>query len=370
MEHLHSIYEQKGVDFFEQLLSDVITINIKVDQSAFVLRKQSGLISFHGRDGQGTIDKIKRAGMDTYEHGIAHIESQTLCDIPDDVEVFMEIFSDQWKTAVQYKTKPKNNLIVSFVVQGGRTVLPNEPLIDDIVSVLDIAPPPILFSGTLSYSQKTSIREFVSANQELRQQRYGGSNFVTFINSIFVTPAHLMWLQECGYEGLVFYFKNSHCCAKLVDPSFSLDKREERAQPISQFKRTMLDIIFDHLSYAVEQTFIQCEFTTPSDDTYIEFISYLTEYFVQKYAVEFRALDVFDQEQKNSRWSNISASMVPEFVVKLIEQHWWAEELFTFLLFGLRKEKKAINTRQCITRERKDLINEIVGQLRMGRVLK
>ena len=78
MEHLHDIQEKKGDEFVNHLLDDEVVINIKIDQAAFVVRKQDSRVTYHGREGRGDITKVKRASMDTYEDGILHIENCSL----------------------------------------------------------------------------------------------------------------------------------------------------------------------------------------------------------------------------------------------------------------------------------------------------
>ena len=367
LEHLHDTLSKKGDAFLGHLLNDTVVINIKVDQSAFVLRKQDGNITYHGREGRGDINKIKRAGMDTYEEGIKHIESRPVSKLPDGIEVYLELFSDKWKTKVQYKTKPKNNLIISFIKQGGKTLLPNDPLNKTVASILDISPPPVLFEGRLNDNQKTAIRSFVSASAEQRQAKYGESKFLDFIMSMFVTPKEFEWLQEGGYEGVVFYFKDNQYSAKIVDPMFTAGKQEEHTEGMDDFRKALVDFVHDYLKSDLDgaaDTFTKSPEMASADDLYIAFIAHLTRYMVQKHGAELRSLDKHEHEQKARRWSNISLSMIPGYMKQLVKDHWWVEELFTMLLNNLQKEKKAINTKQGLTRERKDAINDMVARLR------
>jgi hypothetical protein len=366
VEHLHDIYTKKGDTYLDNLLNDTVVINVKIDQCAFVIKKNDGIFSYHGREGRGEINNIKRSTMDIYEDCIHHIEPLLSNKIPDNSEIYLELFNEKLKTKVQYSTKPKNNLILSYINQSGSTLLPTNPENKRIASLLDISEPPVLFSGKLSENQKKQIKSFVITSAEERKHKYGGKEFIEYIMSIFKTPEHLSWLHEGGYEGLVFYFENNKCSAKLVDPLFTSDKQEERYNEMSDFKKLLTDIIFQHLEEDVELYIKHTTFSLDetTDDTFIYFISRLTLLMCMIHSEELKNLNQFMLVQKEQRFSNITYSLLPLFMGPLINNyHWWAEELYITLANLLQKEKKRINIKQGLTQERKETINRIVSVL-------
>jgi hypothetical protein len=373
LDHLHDVYNRQGIAVIDSLLTDTVVINVKVDQSAFVIKKQTGIVTFHGRDGRGLIDKVKRAGMDTYEDAIHHVGSRALNHIPDDLELYLELFSDKWKTTVKYKSKPKNGLIVSYAKLNGKVILPDDPMIHDMATLLDIAPPPVLFSGTLSEYHKQRIKSFITQSVDDRKSNFGGDKFINYVSNTFEASDDLHWLQECGYEGLVFYFTQRGHSAKLIDPMFTAEKQAGHKENMSRFKETLNTIVYEYLTtnfHRVLQDFIMHTKSEYSDDQYINFISYLTSDVVEVYNDRLSILDCMEDEQKIVKFSNVTSTLVPEYVNQLIQRHWWVDELFTMLLNLLQKDKKAINTRQGLTRERKDSVNVMVSFLRQHNIVR
>lgn len=369
LEHLHDTRTKKGDEFLDHLLNDKVTINIKIDQAAFVIRKKDGQVTYHGREGRGDITKVKRASMDTYEEGIQHIESRPLNKLPDNIEVFLELFSDKWQTAVQYKTKPKGNLMISYIKRDGKMVLPGDELNQTVANILDVDPPPVLFEGRLTNKQKAAIKSFIVMDVEERKQKYGQTKFLNFIMSIFVTPEKLKWLHEGGYEGIVFYFGEgeAHYTAKMVDPMFTAEKQEEKKEDVSEFHKNLHEVIHKYIKQDVvdaANAFKKSSNIATAEDAYIEFISFLTKYIVNQHKKELSQLDKYEHEQKSRRFSNLTYSMLPSYMKQLSKEHWWVEELYSTLSNMLSKEARRIDLKKGLTQERKEAVNQIVKELR------
>lgn len=371
LEHLHDTRSKKGDEFLDHLLNDEIDVNIKIDQAAFVVKKQDGNVKFYGREGREEITKIKRSIMDIYEDAIKHIE-QKAKKLPDNTEVYLELFHDKLKTIVQYKTKPKNNLIISYIKKDGKILNPNDPFNYKVAELLDVAPPPVIFSGKLNEKQKTLIKQFINSSEEERKQKYGKTKFLDFIMSLFVTPSELKWLQEGGYEGVVFYFKNNAYSAKIVDPMFTATKQQE--EDFNLFKQQLNEFVHDYLNKHLDEVaekFVKSSAIQTTEDVFIEFISLLTQDAIKQYGEQLhKQLDKFQQEQISRRFSNITYSLLPSYIKQLSKKYWWTEELFTMFTLLLQKEKTKINIKQGLTKERKEAINNMVAKLRSRGLVK
>jgi len=366
LQHLHDVITKTSVDFVDGLLLCDVAINMKVDQAAFVIKKQNGAIKFFGRGGAGEIDTIKRVGMDTYEDAISHIESQNVERIPDGTEAHMEVFSDKWKTSIQYDVKPTNNLILSYVVRDGQVLVPDDPTNQEVADVLNVSPPPVLFSGQLSEQQRLAIKSFITLSVDHRKSMFGGENFLEFVSKIFDIPQSLSWLHSNGCEGLVLYFKKYGVVAKIVDPIFTQEKQDEHAVAVSIFKSLLNNFVYDFIDNDVPQILKSThnQSVEYSDVQYIRFITQLVFRAVEQHGDELRVLNQFKDDQLSQRYSNVSPKLAPVKLINMIKTNWWVEELFVTLLNSLKTEKRAINTKQGLTKERKDRINEIVGLLR------
>lgn len=365
MKHLHDVLSQRGEEFFRALLNDHIAINVKIDQIAFVVQRAGNELVFKNREGKGEISKVKRAGMDLYEDAIQHIHRQSWQQLPDKYEIYLELFTDQMQTVIQYKQRPKNNLIVSYIKDDKGTVLrPDLPINKRVAHILNISPPPLLFSGKLSNQQKQQIIDYVKRPDP--QQ-----SFLDFIMSIFMHGPELKWLHETGYEGVVFYFGDTDLSAKLVDPLFTatiVNKKAETAEAdwTRQFKETVFELVFTNMSHVVAPFELTPEFSKDrdSESLYIDFIAYLTkslldwhgEYLQTKFAP-------YEEYAKNKRFSGVTWSLLPSYMKQLNDKYWFTPELFSTILFLLQKPKR-VDLKAGITPERKLTINGIVDSLK------
>jgi hypothetical protein len=374
LEHLHTL-ASKGQEYIDKLLNEHLCVNIKIDQSAFVVRKVNGALSYYGREGREQITKTKRAGMDIYEDAIAHIEKQKWQTLPDNLEVYLENFNPKLKTIVRYQSTPTSGLIISYCKLDGNLVRPDIELNKHVARVLDVAPPPILFSGKLNDQQKAKIQQFISLDDQQRRQKYGSMKFIEFIMSVFLHPAQLQWLLtaktstgESGYEGLVLYFGNDDpVMAKIVDPLFTaaiVDKKKDNQQSV--FDKLLQDQAFDFIKMYSDDVVEHFQaLGKDPDDNFIAFVAQLTKISIEQHGEELNELlGHFHDQVAGNRFSNINFHLIPSFVRTLVNKYWWAEDLFRVLLFLLQKEKARANPQSGITPQRKDFINQKVATLR------
>ena len=70
--HLYDIYNKKGSDFIEQLFNKFVTINEKMDGSAFSFERNrsTGKFEFYRRDQRHPITLVDRTLMKYYEKPI------------------------------------------------------------------------------------------------------------------------------------------------------------------------------------------------------------------------------------------------------------------------------------------------------------
>ena len=75
--HLYDIYNKKGEDFINSLFNSYVTVNEKMDGSAFVFERdlETGRFNFYKRDLKYPITLVDRTLMKYYEKPINYIES-------------------------------------------------------------------------------------------------------------------------------------------------------------------------------------------------------------------------------------------------------------------------------------------------------
>jgi len=373
LQHLHDVYADMGREFLEHLLNDDIAVNVKIDQMAFVVKREGDKLVYLGRQGKVPVTKSKRASMGLYEDAIKHVESRPWRQLPDNVEVYLEHFHAGLKSLVKYTAGPKHGLILSYLKKDGKIIRPDDPLNNKVAEILDVSPPPILFSGRLNEQQKKALIDFVSLDPTARAEKYGSKNFLPFVLSLFTHPQELDWLKQHGYEGLVFYFgREQPISAKVVDPMFTQASRARKRTTASELTN-YLNAFFD--KYLLEDVteaaneFVKSSHAKDTEDVYLEFISYLTAVIVRKHAQQLSSIyNHYKEEAQAERFASIAYNLLPSYMKGLTTLHWWAEHLFSTLSY-LLKGKQKISKPKGITAERKELINSIIQQLQARGVL-
>ena len=120
--HLYDIYNKKGEDFVNQLFNSFVTINEKMDGTAFTFERdeKTGKFKFFKRDQRNPITFVDRTLMKYYEKPIQYIESlppNILEEIPRGWRFGLEYFANNKPVEITYDRVPKNNLILSYVHQ-------------------------------------------------------------------------------------------------------------------------------------------------------------------------------------------------------------------------------------------------------------
>lgn len=350
--HLSDFLNKKGNDFLNNLLNNKVAVNLKIDQSAFVVGKVKGEIKYWGREGRVELTNFRRQGADLYEDTIKHLESRDLDKIPEGVQIYLEFFSDRLPTLVKYAHKPKNNLIISFIKQNGKIVAPNEPINKKMADLLDVSPPPVLFSGKLDSKQKDKLMQYAETPPEDLASKYGGKNFVEFVLSLFLPPSNMKYLMTDELEGMVFYFGSGDKIdmAKINDPSFTIGIKKKQNKNNIYFTELMEVIYNDLKKHSDKVGFTGRKYTT--------FIYNLTQEYIKSGKI--KPLDKYKNDVTNERFARLTFDLLPQNVNKMVEKNWYAEDVYRVLHFMFEKSKKRVNMKTGLTKERKELINSIV----------
>ena len=116
--HLTDIYRKKGKEFINKLFGNFVTINEKIDGSAFSIEKNAmtNELQFFKRDNHTPISLIDRTLAKFYERPIAHFESldaSTLAKIQPGWRFGFEYLVSETPQEISYDRIPKNHLILS-----------------------------------------------------------------------------------------------------------------------------------------------------------------------------------------------------------------------------------------------------------------
>jgi len=337
------IYNKEGL---RKLLRRDVTVNLKIDTSAIVVGKESGVVKYWSREGRDEIDHERRLAIDLWEPFISHL-NRGASKLPDNCKVFIEFFSKNLKTIIKYKTHPTNDMIISYVALDGVTLMPNDDRVIQIANDLNIALPPVIFSGKLNTAQKSLISAFNITTTDF-------SDYLDYCG--FPIPDELSYLIEGGIEGVCLYFDGPKIeTYKMVDPEFSLSIVEKKKFGADNFHHYCSNLVFSNF----EMVFNACN----RGQTKFQLLEDMARVYCKLEPA--RTLpEQFKICVPESRFSRLNFKYLPKSVSEMVDENWMAEDIYRILLLSLRKPRLRAMPKLGLTKEIKEFMNRAIDLIK------
>jgi cytidyltransferase-like protein len=359
--HLYDLYNKKGKDFVDNLFNTYVTVNEKMDGSAFIFERdiETGKFNFYKRDQRNPITLVDRTLMKYYEKPIQYIESlppHVINEIPRGWRFGLEYFANSAPVEIVYDEVPKNNLILSYVHKKDDLGKPKGTIqgkndLDTWADLLGVERPPIIFQGYLGKEQKDRILDFLRTPFEDLVTEYKTRSFVAFIIGVLNPELKKTALNadlEKPIEGIVFRFgeeetEQEPILSKMVDPVFtelakSKAKKRTEEKPSDFLGITILDVMNFILENGVDTFEIN---GTTEDERYISFISDVFSKFLDEYGYKYKGADFQEPEYLKKEDFRLNKNLITDRrVLKYLEEDESFESLFKLILNSFRKIKK------------------------------
>jgi cytidyltransferase-like protein len=359
--HLYDLYNKKGKDFIDNLFNTYVTVNEKMDGSAFMFERdiETGKFNFYKRDQRNPITLVDRTLMKYYEKPIQYIESlppHIINEIPRGWRFGLEYFANSAPVEIVYDEVPKNNLILSYVHKKDDLGKPKGTIqgkndLDTWADLLGVERPPIIFQGYLGKEQKERILDFLRTPFEDLVTEYKTRSFVAFIIGVLNPELKKTALNadlEKPIEGIVFRFgeeeeEQEPILSKMVDPVFtelakSKAKKRTEEKPSDFLGITILDVMNFILENGVDTFEIE---GTTEDERYISFISDVFSKFLDEYGYKYKGADFQEPEYLKKEEFRLNKNLITDRrVLKYLEEDESFESLFKLILNSFRKIKK------------------------------
>jgi len=358
--HLYDIYNKKGSDFVNQLFNQYVTVNEKMDGSAFSFErdKDTGKFRFFRRDQRNPITLVDRTLMKYYERPIQYIESlspHVVERIPRKWRFGLEYFANNKPVEIFYDRVPKNNLILSYVHElddSGKIVrtLQNKEKLDSWADLLGVERSPIIFQGKLTEDQKTELLDFMSTPFKKLVEKFSTQSFVRYIISILNPALEKSALNDDldkDVEGIVFRFgdpgkEGDTVLAKMVDPIFTEIAKQKSADKSGKKPSDFLGItILDVLNFILQNGIKSFEVEGDSEDErYVSFISDVFAKFLEENEEKYKGADFEEPDYLKKEEFRLNKSLIKDRrVLKFVESDESFESLFKLILNSFRKLK-------------------------------
>ena len=359
--HLYDLYNKKGKDFVDNLFNTYVTVNEKMDGSAFIFERdiETGKFNFYKRDQRNPITLVDRTLMKYYEKPIQYIESlppHIINEIPRGWRFGLEYFANSAPVEIVYDEVPKNNLILSYVHKKDNLGKPKGTIqgkndLDTWADLLGVERPPIIFQGYLGKEQKDRILDFLRTPFEDLVTEYKTRSFVAFIIGVLNPELKKTALNadlEKPIEGIVFRFgeedtEQEPILSKMVDPVFtelakSKAKKRTEEKPSDFLGITILDVMNFILENGVDTFEIE---GTTEDERYISFISDVFSKFLDEYGYKYKGADFQEPEYLKKDEFRLNKNLITDRrVLRYLDEDESFESLFKLILNSFRKIKK------------------------------
>ena len=380
--HLYDIYNKKGKDFINNLFNSYVTVNEKMDGSAFVFDRdlETGRFNFYKRDQRNPITLVDRTLMKYYEIPIQYIESlppHIIKDLPRGWKFGLEYFANIKPVEIAYDRLPKNNLILSYVHTKSENGKPSSTIqdkekLDTWADLLGVERPPIVFQGYLSEEQKDKILDFLRTPFEELVSEYKTRSFVRYIIGVLNPEAQASALNndlDKPIEGIVFRFgeedsESEPVLSKMVDPVFTEMAKEKSKKKIEEKPSDFLGItILDVMNFILERGVDSFGVSGNTDDErYISFISDVFSKFLEEYRNKYKGADFQEPDYLKKEEFRLNKPLIKDKrVLSYLEADDSYESLFKLILNSFRKIKKRAGG--IITAGIIDQFNLLVGDI-------
>ena len=380
--HLYDIYNKKGKDFINNLFNSYVTVNEKMDGSAFVFDRdlETGRFNFYKRDQRNPITLVDRTLMKYYEIPIQYIESlppHIIKDLPRGWKFGLEYFANIKPVEIAYDRLPKNNLILSYVHTKSENGKPSSTIqdkekLDTWADLLGVERPPIVFQGCLSEEQKDKILDFLRTPFEELVSEYKTRSFVRYIIGVLNPEAQASALSndlDKPIEGIVFRFgeedsESEPVLSKMVDPVFTEMAKEKSKKKIEEKPSDFLGItILDVMNFILERGVDSFGVSGNTDDErYISFISDVFSKFLEEYGYKYKGADFQEPDYLKKDEFRLNKPLIKDKrVLSYLEADDSYESLFKLILNSFRKIKKRAGG--IITAGIIDQFNLLVGDI-------
>ena len=359
--HLYDIYNKKGKEFIDNLFNSYVTVNEKMDGSAFVFDRdlETGRFNFYKRDQRNPITLVDRTLMKYYEKPIQYIESlppHILKEIPRGWKFGLEYFSNTQPVEIAYDRLPKNNLILSYIhtkSDDGKpsSTIQNKEKLDTWADLIGVERPPIIFQGLLSEEQKESISDFLRTPFEDLVNEYRTRSFVRYIIGVLNPEAKESALNvdlDKPIEGIVFRFGEEDSDAepilsKMVDPVFTEMAKEKAKKRFTEKPSDFLGItVLDVMNFILERGVDSFNAVGDTEDQrYISFISDVFAKFLDENGYKYKGADFQEPDYLKKEEFRLNKPLIKDRrVLSYLEADDSYESLFKLILNSFRKIKK------------------------------
>lgn len=359
--HLADIYRKKGKDFIDKLFDNYVTVNEKLDGSAFSLERSlvTKEMEFYKRNNANPISLVDRTLARYYEKPISYftsLDESVSSKLPLGWRFGFEYFVSEGPQELFYDRMPKNGLVLSYIhVRNGagkivRTIQDKKEL-DKWADLLGVERSPILFQGVLNDDQKVRILEFIDTPKDDLYTKFKTDSFVKFVVSVLNPGLKKTLLNENlekPIEGIVFRFGSSEgdvTLAKMVDPVFEEIAKTKTADKTGESNDIYHITLMELANFIESRNFNKYKPKGRTyEDRYLNFVCSVFNDFVSDHGDSYEDMDFNEPAYMKKPEFDLNSDFIsnPE-TLSHIDRAEGLKKLFKIILASFRKKKRRPN---------------------------
>ena len=353
LSHLRDVYEKRGKDFLDGLLSKTVLINEKSDGAYFGVKRdgQQSKLNLFKKDAK--IGYIDRVLSKYYEQGIKHFESldsNTIGQLPENYVFGMDYVPGRREplTITHIKVLDENFQTVEMIHEKAE--------LSKWANLLQVKQPAILFHGKLSDDQKIKIQEFVFTPLAELTEKFKTHSFTKHILSVLnpIVEEGSKPIDEREIDEIVFRFEDGSeagpFLAKLIDPVFH--DAAKHMEPTKVQRRSddyvwiiVIDLMNFIESYRTSQLRSITTVGQTQEERFISLINHIFIEFIEEYGPKYEDLDIQVPEFLKKSEFDVNLDLVHDEPVKnLILANSNYKEIYRILVNIFRKKKIKVNS--------------------------
>jgi len=157
-----------------------------------------------------------------------------------------EYFPDNQPAHIEYKKKPKNNLILTCIVKGSKYVY-NFEEINEYAKLFDVDPLPVIFKGKLNDKQLEIISLFLNTSEDDLNFVFGEKNFAYFFYKLLnpsIKHSFLMDDFNSNLEKIIIKIdNNSEYSFELLNPQYEKMKLSNKTEYLENYTIILLNFL-------------------------------------------------------------------------------------------------------------------------------
>ena len=252
-----------------------------------------------------------------------------------------EYFPDNQPAHIEYKKKPKNNLILTCIVKGNKYIY-NYEEINEYANLFNVDPLPVIFKGKLNEKQLEIISLFLNTSEKDLEYVFGEENFAYFFYKLLNPALENSFLMDdfnFNLQKIVIKINNnSEYSFELLNPTYQRMKLSNKTEYLENYTLILLNF----LEFLQLKNFKNLKLTSiTKDELYIELICNLFNEYIENIKKDIEDWDILVPNFFKEDKFKININLIKNKKTKdYIKSNSKIEYIFKSILGAFNKKRK------------------------------